>query len=472
MGEALLDPPYKNYLPLAPFQGLRVNWNISFTQKEHILADIRPFQGIHYNPSIVKDMAKVICPPYDIIPLPLQQELHRRSDYNFVRIEYGFETPHDSSTDNKYTRAASFMEDMLNKKVLAADTKPAIYVDEHTFNYQGKARKRHTITAVVKLEEWSKMVIRPHEGTMAKAKSDRLNMLYTLHANTSPIMALYEDKKAELKAIIDKQLKNKPLLNVDKYDGESHLIWAIDDEDAISRIHGQLADQPLYIADGHHRYESALNYQRERRSTTPNSSNPELYDFVMMTMIDMADPGLVILPAHRLVDGLSSAAIEGLAAKLPSFFNIKETRLDKTNINTQISGLLQDNKNGQTLILCGLKKDTLLSLTLRDPESVRSMFPAFHSDIYQKLDVSIVDHVILEELLGITQEQMGSFLNWVHEPALAVEKVLKGECQLSIIVNPVKPGAIKAIADVSDRMPKKSTYFYPKVPAGLVSYHF
>jgi uncharacterized protein (DUF1015 family) len=436
------------------------------------LADIRPFHGVHYNPSIVKGMADVICPPYDIIPPQLQQELHFRSEYNFVRIEYGFEKSHDNSTDNKYTRAASFMEDMLKNNILIADEKPSIYIDEHSFSYRGKTMKRRTITAVVKLEDWSKMIIRPHEGTMAKAKSDRLNMLWTMHANTSPIMVLYEDKHGNIATVISKQTKNKPLLTIDKCDGEGHRVWAVNDEEAIFKIHGYLADQPLYIADGHHRYESALNYQRERRSTSAISSKEEPYDFVMMTMIDMADPGLVILPAHRLVDGLTPAAIEGLAAKLPAFFDVKESRLDKANLNSQIDALLKDNKDGQTLILSGLKKDYLLSLTLRDAESIRSMFPAFHSEIYQKLDVSIVDHVILEELLGITQEQMGSFLNWVHEPALAVEKVLAGECQLSIIVNPVKPDAIKAIADISDRMPKKSTYFYPKAPAGLVSYRF
>jgi uncharacterized protein (DUF1015 family) len=444
----------------------------TFPVKETILADIRPFHGIHYNPHTVKDLAKVICPPYDIIPPALQQELYHRSEFNFIRIEYGFETPHDSNTDNKYTRAAAFMGAMLQQKVLTADANPAIYVDEHTFSYQGKTIKRRTITVLVKLEEWSKMVIRPHEGTMAKAKSDRLNMLYTLQANTSPIMALYEDKGGALGAIIGKQLKQKPLLTIDHYEGESHHIWAVDEPEAVAKIQDQLADQPLYIADGHHRYESALNYRRERRSASPDNAKEETYDFVMMTLLDMDDPGLVILPAHRLVDGLSSTAIEGLAAKLPSFFNVKETKIDKTHLAVQISNLLKESKNGQTLILCGLKKDTFLSLVLKDPESVRSMFPAFHSDIYQKLDVSIVDHVILEELLGITQEQMGSFLNWVHDPAAAAEKALNGECQLSIIVNPVKPGAIKAIADVSDRMPKKSTYFYPKVPAGLVSYRF
>jgi uncharacterized protein (DUF1015 family) len=444
----------------------------TFPVKETILADIRPFHGIHYNPHTVKDLAKVICPPYDIIPPALQQELYHRSEFNFIRIEYGFETPHDSNTDNKYTRAAAFMGSMLQQKVLTADAKPAIYVDEHTFSYQGKSMKRRTITALVKLEEWSKMVIRPHEGTMAKAKSDRLKMLYTLQANTSPIMALYEDKAGALGAVVGKQLKQKPLLTIDHYEGESHHIWAVDEPEAVAKIQEQLADQPLYIADGHHRYESALNYRRERRSASPDSAKEETYDFVMMTLLDMDDPGLVILPAHRLVDGLSATAIESLAAKLPSFFNVKETKIDKAHLAVQISNLLKESKNGQTLILCGLKKDTFLSLMLKDPESVRSMFPAFHSDIYQKLDVSIVDHVILEELLGITQEQMGSFLNWVHDPVAAAEKALNGECQLSIIVNPVKPGAIKAIADVSDRMPKKSTYFYPKVPAGLVSYRF
>jgi uncharacterized protein (DUF1015 family) len=436
------------------------------------LADIRPFHGVHYNPAKIKDIAKVICPPYDIIPPQLQQELHQRSEYNFIRIEYGLESTHDNPTDNKYTRAASAMNDWLKKTILTADEKPCIYIDEHSFTHQGKTWKRRSINAVVKLEDWNKMIIRPHEGTLAKAKSDRLNMLWTLQANTSPIMVLYEDTHGDISGMIGKQMKKKPLFNVDKIDGEGHKLWAVSDEDFISKLRTSLADQPFYIADGHHRYESALNFQREKRSTSDNNKKEEPYDFVMMTLLDMADPGLVILPAHRMVSGLSASSIDSLASRLETFFIVEEAAINTHNLKAQLAGLLSDNKNGSRIVLCGLKKDKLLALTLREPESVKSMFPAFHSDIYQTLDVSIVDHVILEELLDISQDKMGSFLNWVHDPVTAVEKVLAGEYQLGIIVNPIKPEVIKAIADKSDRMPKKSTYFYPKVPAGLISYRF
>ena len=145
---------------------------------------------------------------------------------------------------------------------------PGIYIDEHTFTHQGKLRHRRSLNALVKLEQWDKKVIRPHEGTLAKAKSDRLNMLWTLHADTSPIMVLYEDKQKNIGPALTKQMKNKPLFTVEKADGDSHRFWAVSDEDATSKIHGYLAGQPLYIADGHHRYESALNYQRERRTTS------------------------------------------------------------------------------------------------------------------------------------------------------------------------------------------------------------
>ena len=436
------------------------------------MADIRPFNGVHYNTAKIKDLARVICPPYDIIPPALQQELHERSEYNFIHIKYGLDSPHDNDTDNKYTRANVAMEDWLKKGVLVKDSAPALYIDEHSFVHENKTWKRRSINAIVKLEDWSKMIIRPHEGTLAKAKSDRLNMLWALHTNTSPIMVLYEDKTGDIASITGKQSKKKPSFTVARVAGEGHRLWKIDDKETVDHLHKLLADQPFYIADGHHRYESALNYQRERRSALTSSKKEEPYDFVMMTLIDMAEPGLVILPAHRMVSGLPASSLEVLSSRLETFFIVEEETIKKTTLKAQLSGLLSDDKNGSRIVLAGLKKNKLLALTLREPESVKSMFPAFHSDIYQTLDVSIVDHVILEELLGITQEKMGSFLNWVHDPVMAAEKVQAGEYQLGIIVNPVKPEVIKAIADKGDRMPKKSTYFYPKVPAGLVSYRF
>jgi uncharacterized protein (DUF1015 family) len=434
------------------------------------LAEIRPFQGVHYNPTVVKDLAKVICPPYDIISPQLQQELYQRSDYNFVRIEWGKEQTQDKDTFNKYTRAAATLNSWLEKKILVADEKPSLYIDDHTFIHQGKPVRRRNLYCTVRLEDWSKMIIRPHEGTLARAKSDRLSMLWTLQANTSPIMALYEDRDKEITGLLNVPTHHKPALSATSMNGESHRMWLLNNDDTIGRVKACLAHQPLYIADGHHRYESALAYQRERHSTSPPELLEASFDFVMMTLVDIADPGLVILPAHRLVRGMAQSALDGLLARLNTFFNIQEYSLNKKDIASQINRLLAGDK--VKLILCGLKPGQLLLLAIRDTEAIRPMFPAFHSELYQQLDVSIVDHVILEELLGLTHEKAGAFLDYNHDAVESVIKVLEGEYQLGIIVNPVKPSSIKAIADSGDRMPHKSTYFYPKVPAGLVTYKF
>ncbi|OGN98335.1 MAG: hypothetical protein A2Y89_06400 [Chloroflexi bacterium RBG_13_51_18] len=435
------------------------------------MADIRPFQGVHYNPSITKDLAKTICPPYDIITPQMQQELYQRSDYNFVRIEYGKEMPQDKDTFNKYTRAANTLKSWLDQQILVIDEKPSLYINEHTFTHQGKQLRRHSISCLVKLEDWNKMIVRPHEGTLARAKSDRLSMLWALRANTSPVMSLYEDKGKEIAGIIKTQINHKPLLRISNMDGESQRIWAITSDEIIKRIKDCLSDQPLYIADGHHRYESALVYQRERHSTSPSSAKEASYDFVMMTLMDITDPGLVILPAHRLVRGMEQAALDDLQAGLNTFFDVKDYAIEK-DIKTQISTLLAEDTDKTKLLLCGLKLERLQVITIRDLNAILPMFPAFHSEFYQKLDVSIVDHVILEELLGLSHEKAGTFLDYNYDAETAVKRVLNKEYQLAIIVNPVKPEVIKAIADSGDRMPRKSTYFYPKVPAGLLSYCF
>jgi uncharacterized protein (DUF1015 family) len=435
------------------------------------LADIRPFRGVHYNPSMVKDLAKVVCPPYDIITPQLQQELYQRSDFNFVRIEYGRELPQDKDTFNKYTRAAASFKDWLDRQIMVADEIPSLYIDEHTFTHQGKTLKRFSINCLVRLEDWSKMVIRPHEGTLTRAKSDRLNLLWALQANASPVMSLYEDKSKEIASILRKQANHKPLFQIPNVDGESHRMRAVTDEDAIGRIKSCLADQPLYIADGHHRYESALVYQRERRSASPAGAGEAPYDFVLMTLIDITDPGLIILPAHRLLRGMEQPALDGLLSRLDTFFDVKDNAIKK-DMKSQISTLLSDDGDGPKLLLCGLKPGYLQVISVRDFQAIRPMFPAFHSEYYQKLDVSIVDHVILEELLGLSHDKAGMFLDYSYDAETAIKRVLNKEYQLGIIVNPIKPAVIKNIADSGDRMPRKSTYFYPKVPAGLLSYRF
>jgi uncharacterized protein (DUF1015 family) len=436
------------------------------------LADVRPFRGTHYNPSLVKDLAKVICPPYDIITPQMQQELYRRSESNFVRIEFGRELPQDKATGNRYTRAAATLDEWLEQGILETDNEPSLYIDDHHFTYQGRPCLRRSLVCLVRLEEWDSMIIRPHEGTLSSPKGDRLNLLWALQANTSPVMSLYEDPDKRISARLDKVARRKPRLITDNVNGESHRVWAIDDTNDITPIRECLAGQPLYIADGHHRYESALAYRRERRTGHLPEEAGEPFNFVMMSLVDIADPGLIILPAHRLVRGLSASAIDGLMAGLKTCFIIEEHPLNRENVLAQIGSLLSQNKGRVSLILYGLRKEKLLLLELRDFALVRPMMPYFHSELYQELDVSIVDHVVLEKLLGLTHDMAGTYLDYTYNALEAINRVLDQEYQLAFLVNPVKPGIIKAIADGGDRMPRKSTYFFPKIPAGLIFYRF
>jgi uncharacterized protein (DUF1015 family) len=436
------------------------------------LADIRPFHGVHYNLLQVKDLAKVLCPPYDIITPQIQQELYQRNDCNFVRIEFGRELPSDKSNDNRYTRAAAALEKWIQQGVMEVDAESSFYVADHLFTHQGIGFRRRSICCLVKLEEWDRMIVRPHEGTLSRPKSDRLQLLWALRADTSPIMALYEDGEGTVSSLLEEQTSGKPLLAADIGGGESHRLWAVSDSSVIERIRKCLEEQPLYIADGHHRYESALTYRRERRATSSVGAEEEPYDFVMMALVNFEDPGLVILPAHRLVRGLPASALDGLMAGLKTCFTVEEIPLDKVDTVSQINGLLPEKEDEVKLVLYGLGRERLVLLTLRDFSKISPMIPYFHSDIYQKLDVSIVDHVILEEILGLTHDKIGAFLDYTDDTREAVKRVAEQEYQLAVIVNPVKPSVIKAIADSGDRMPRKSTYFYPKTPAGLVCYRF
>ncbi len=431
------------------------------------MAEICPFRGVHYNESLIKDWAAVICPTYDIITPQLQQELYLRSEYNFVRLEFGRELPQDTVTDNKYTRSTATLEQWLKQGILETDAVPTIYLHDQHFTYQGRKHKRRGIIARVRVEEWDKMVIRPHEGTMTEPKGDRLSLLWALQANTSPILALFEDQAKQISSLLAKQAQSKPLISLRSVDGEGHNIWAITETELINQISSSLAGQPLYIADGHHRYESALTYQRERHARSPSASEDEAFNFMMMALVDFSDPGLIILPPHRLVRGISKPTLTELMAKLKVFFEIEELPLGMPDIWKHVDDLLRE-PDEVRLILFGLAAEHLLLLRLHDPAMASQMMPYFHSELYKRLDVSIVDHIILEKLLALSSDQEKTSLAYSYDRLDAVNRVLDQEYQLAFLLSPVKAEMMKAVADTGDRMPRKSTYFYPKLPAGLI----
>ncbi len=430
------------------------------------MAEVYPFRGVRYNQELVKDLAEVICPPYDIISPQQQQELYRRSQYNFVQVEFGRELPQDTPADNRYTRSAATLERWLGQGVLVADEVPAIYLHDHYFQLKGKEYRRRGLIAGVRLEEWGKKAVRPHEGTLVEHTNDRLSLLWALQANTSPILALFEDKAQQLMTLPE---QGPPEIDFSGADGERHEVWAITQPEAIKQLSAGLSQSPLYIADGHHRYEGALAYQRERHACSSSASADDAFNFVMMELVAFSDPGLFILPPHRLVGGISKASLSQLTAKLESFFGIEKLVLDTPDVWQRVDLLLGTGEPGEVrLALFGLDRDHLFLLTLRDFTTASRMMPYFHSELYKKLDVSVLDHVILEELLGLGSDGEGAILAFSYEGRDAVNRVLDQEYQLAFLLRPLKPEVIKAIADADDRMPRKSSYFYPKAPAGLI----
>jgi uncharacterized protein (DUF1015 family) len=432
------------------------------------VADILPFRGLRYKKSVVKDLSRVICPPYDVISPAYHEELNKRSEFNFIRIEDAKTLPQDTASDNKYTRAAATLQQWREQHVLIPERRPAIYLHDHHFTHQGKECVRRGVIARVRLEEWEKGIIKPHEGILGPARDDRLNLLWALQVNTSPVLAMYEDRRKQLAVLLEGQESLKPVTDVTIPEGDRHVIRAVADKDVIEQIRNHFKDRSLYIADGHHRYTSALTYRREKMSCTPGATPDAPFNFVMITLVSFTDPGLIILAPHRLIRGLRRSDIDGLETRLAEFFEIEELPLGKAGVWDKIDRLMA--KPGPVRFSCLMPgADRLLVLTLRQEAVTSQAMPLFHSELYRKLDVSVIDHVILEKILGLgIGGKDETKISYMYDRQDAVNRVLKGEYQIAFFLKPVKPELIKAVADASDKMPRKSTYFYPKAPAGLV----
>jgi uncharacterized protein (DUF1015 family) len=430
------------------------------------VADVLAFRGTHYNRSLLQDWTKVICPVYDIIPAGQHEQMYAQSPFNFVRLEAGRELPQDTPQDSKYSRAAATLDEWLERGVFETDADAAIYVHDHYFHFAGREYKRRGLVARVRLEEWERMIVRPHESTFADARSDRLSLLWAIQANTSSILSLYEDRGKDIGRLLADATTSPPAMDLPARDGEGHRVWALTDPATVRQISGQMRSLPLYVADGHHRYESALAHRRQKRAATPSAGDMP-FDFVMMTLVDFEDPGLLILPPHRLVRGISRPAYGDLRRRLELLFHIQELDGNAPGVWEMVDKSRQSD-GGPRLVLHGLSKGSILVLEAISLESLAPMMPQFHSDLYKRLEVSIIDHAILENLLGLNHENDKVNLGYSYDRTDAMNRVLNGEYQLTFLLEPIRAQTIKAIADVSDKMPKKSTYFYPKVPAGLI----
>lgn len=417
------------------------------------MAEVWPFRGIRYNEQAVGDLAKVISPPYDVISPQEQAELHQKSEYNIIRLEYGTDHQSDDAEHNRYTRAAQAFRLWLDGGILCVEDRPAIYLHEHHFLLRGQWKRRREVLARLRLEEWAAGVVRPHEDTLAQPKLDRRNLMNACQANLSPIMALYKDDQAQIEGLFDDIVKRSSAKEDINGDRESHRLWVVDDESCISRVTSALGNGPVYIADGHHRYETALAYR---------DANPELEgaSYVMLSLISAADPGMVILPVHRLLRSPSRQTAPVLQ-QLAGAAEIKPVG----PITNNLSRLVRQLEISEAVVFGLLVGQEAYLVGPHD--AVVALLPEDHCSAWRGLDVSILEHGLMRRVFD-TKGGDGWEVAFSEDASQAAARILSGEYDLAFLLRPTGVSQIIAVADAGDRMPRKSTYFYPKVPAGLV----
>jgi uncharacterized protein (DUF1015 family) len=420
--------------------------------------EISPFRGIRYNKNTAGDLAQVVCPPYDVITSEQQKGYYEESRYNAIRLE--FPAASQETTVDRYQRAATTFQQWLKQEILQLDSITSFYLHDHYFEYSGEKKTRRGLIARVKLEPWGSGVY-PHEETFPKAKGDRLQLMRACRATFSPLLSLYHDSRQKIAPILSGITQEKPLVSLHTKrsnlpdSNEAHTLWAIT-EPAIKRELIQfLSSQPLYIADGHHRYETALTYQQERTREQP-ATGKEAFNYVMLELVDFSDPGLVVLPLQRLVRGIAPSSLGGLGDQLKNFFVLDTAPLKDDNCHPSTDSCLG---------ILGLQPRSLVILKRRPDISLEAMMPDNRSPAYREFDVSILNHIILDAVLGGAKDLDIAYTVDLKE---AHQQIKAGKYQLAFLLNPPQPEMVKAIADAQDRMPAKSTYFYPKLPAGLV----
>src|SRR4030043_380216 len=419
------------------------------------LAEISPFPGVRYNQEIVWDMASVICPPYDVISPDEQRAYYEKSDYNVIRLEHGIVLPDDTKANNKHSRASATFNKWLKERVLVMDTVPSFYIHEHVFTHQNIRKRRLGLTACVRLEPWEKGIMFPHENTVPGIKSDRLDLMRACTANFSPLLGFFEDMGQKVTKLLTSQAGRKPAIDFAEA-GENHKLGVANEPEFVQRVSHFLASKPIYIADGHHRYETALAYRDEKRQEIPPGTGDQAFNFVMITLVSFSDPGLIVLPVHRLMRNLSSKILAQLRNDLETFFELESTPLDETGL---------PEIRGATTRVLGFEAGSVIALKPRQPSSIKEIMPKEHSEVYKRLDISIVQHLIIDKLLALNKSSSVTYTPNMLEARRLMES---GEYQLAFLMNQIPVSTIKAIADANDKMPGKSTYFYPKLPTGLV----
>jgi uncharacterized protein (DUF1015 family) len=417
------------------------------------LARLRPFQAVLYNSERV-DLSRVVAPPYDVISPADQRRYYEQDPHNVVRLIAGNVSPSDTPQDNKYTRAAGFFQEWLAEGILRQEASPRLFIYRHQFvaPISGESRSRLGIMGVVELEPFGRGVL-PHEQTHARAKADRLSLTRAVIANLSPIFALYEDSQSAVAPIIAPALKDPPLLSIMAEDGNQHTIWSLEGDRHFAQLAEIFNASTLYIADGHHRYETALNFLNYQRQQHPEAPPDAAFNYVLMLLVDVRDPGLMILPTHRILHDLDRFDAAQLLRRLSARHRVvpRASRAD-------LLAAMQEPTLGHRI---GVVSSTWYTVDIESPDA---------ADPVSRLDVSVLHEEILQRELGLTPAELEQerYLTYSRDVEVVLSRVETGAAQAGFLLRPPAVRNVVEVARAGRVMPQKSTYFYPKPASGIV----
>jgi len=435
---------------------------------EPLAQRIEPVSGLLYNRGVVGDLAAVVAPPYDLIGAARQRELYERSPYNVVRLELGRD-------DDPYAAAARTLAEWRNAGVLERAHRRAIYLYTQTFELEGLTHSRAGFIARIRLEEFSHGRILPHERTFPAAKADRLKLLTAIRTNVSPVFGLYSCQHPELDRLREIVSARAPMIELNDDLGIGNQLRPIEAPEEIAIVQRELAATRVLIADGHHRYETALNYRRARRAEH-DSPTAQAFDYVMMALVPCDDPGLVILPTHRVVKRLAADAIASFATRARELFEVNE--FDEPN-----AMLARLKQSGRGVLGVALRSATspgsstteikmkawLLTLKEKDSATLAAALPGAPPEV-RELDVSILHALVFDRIFSIRAEEIrtGGGIEYTIDARAALDAVRDGRADGAFLMNPPSIRDVELVSDAGATMPEKSTYFYPKLLTGLV----
>ena len=419
------------------------------------MAVVSPFRGWRYNQETVGDMASVLCPPYDMIDEATQEALKRQNEYNVIHLEAGEGLDWTTSAKEQYKSTSGLFDRWRQDGVLRQDAEPSYYVMRHSFPMGGKNMVRVGLIASVGLEDYSTRQVLPHEFTQAPAIQDRVWLMESLSANISPIMSIYRDAEGELDRLYQQVMQGTPEFDSTDDSGSATALWRVSDSGVQSQISEFFSSRPIYLADGHHRYEAARQYQLDRHAEDPRAKAANLaHNFVMMNLISFDDPGLVVLGYHRTLNGVPADKLANIKAKLDELFDVEAISGSSDSLIEQV-----DRLGAKRRVLASVDNGGAKMLTLKDS----AVKPDWGSLAVSEAWV-LEEQVLRPELGDATLDH----LDFMHDHEAAVDQAKRGDLQLVFLLKPFPLNAFESIVGGGQRLPRKSTFFYPKLPTGLV----